>query len=294
MKKALILCLIFCTILSPFTTVFAESNDTASATLRDVYDLQIYAQRFPQLFYIEGESSPFNTMYLLDVADSDNKGADFLPLLEQIAELKAGMTDQDSEITVEQLKGYYDSLDNLARAYTIDKQELEILLDRCEPETNTNTYYPDNLWADFIAAKETAFEVYGDDTITDLRVSDAYWTLRFAYDALCAVNPLAGDVDFDGEANVIDVTIIQRYCAEFITLNSSQCIVGTLNDLASHTDLDITDATILQRYLVNLIPEINSHYLSNLTTPAYRGRIACNNTYFMNYRYQWIMNQYFS
>jgi len=61
---------------------------------------------------------------------------------------------------------------------------------------------------------------------------------------------LRGDTDLDGEIAIIDVTLIQRHLAEFITLDE-------LSQTAAHCDfrsdeLDITDAAMIQRWLADI------------------------------------------
>ena len=60
---------------------------------------------------------------------------------------------------------------------------------------------------------------------------------------------LVGDVNFDGEINIVDATMIQRIAAEIITPTEAQKIAG---DVDGNGIVTITDATMVQRYAASL------------------------------------------
>lgn len=57
------------------------------------------------------------------------------------------------------------------------------------------------------------------------------------------LKPETGDVNLDGKIDINDVTLIQQYLAEFVTLNDSQRLLADVNH---DNKVDITDATALQ------------------------------------------------
>lgn len=69
-------------------------------------------------------------------------------------------------------------------------------------------------------------------------------------DSLEQINTLIGDVDFDGNINVKDATIIQLYLANYNTLNEKELIAS---DVDNNGIVDVKDATYIQLYLANLL-----------------------------------------
>lgn len=60
---------------------------------------------------------------------------------------------------------------------------------------------------------------------------------------------VAGDVDSDGDVNIIDVTVIQQYCANNLQLTSSELRRA---DVTCDNVVNVLDATTIQRFLANL------------------------------------------
>ena len=57
-----------------------------------------------------------------------------------------------------------------------------------------------------------------------------------------------GDVDRSGSVNVTDVTVLQRYLAEWESFDEEQMILA---DMTGDDGVDISDATAIQFYIVN-------------------------------------------
>ena len=64
---------------------------------------------------------------------------------------------------------------------------------------------------------------------------------------------LRGDVDFDGEVDIPDVTLILRFGAQIITPTDLQKRAGDVN---GDGECDTVDATLIQRYLAHIIDHI--------------------------------------
>lgn len=62
--------------------------------------------------------------------------------------------------------------------------------------------------------------------------------------------PLYGDVNGDGVLTVTDSTLIQKYCAEFITFSDEQLAVADINKSGK---IDISDATAIQRIIAGIL-----------------------------------------
>lgn len=59
-----------------------------------------------------------------------------------------------------------------------------------------------------------------------------------------------GDINGDGTASIEDATLLQRYLAEFITLDDAQLAIA---DIDGDGDITIKDVTALQRFMAELV-----------------------------------------
>lgn len=71
---------------------------------------------------------------------------------------------------------------------------------------------------------------------------------------------IVGDVNLDSATTIFDVTVIQRYLVDLITLDDDQIALANTNGDKS---IDISDATDLQLFIAELIPK-----LADLTPPT--------------------------
>lgn len=62
-----------------------------------------------------------------------------------------------------------------------------------------------------------------------------------------------GDVDMDGDINISDVTLIQKYVAEIDTLTDQQV---NLADVDKNRKIEITDATLIQKFLAEIVESL--------------------------------------
>ncbi|MGN1432554.1 MAG: lectin like domain-containing protein [Ruminococcus sp.] len=62
--------------------------------------------------------------------------------------------------------------------------------------------------------------------------------------------PLYGDINGDGLLTVADSTLIQKYCAEFITFSDEQIAIADINKSGK---IDIGDATTIQRIIAGIL-----------------------------------------
>lgn len=157
--------------------------------------------------------------------------------------------DKRYEVTYsdKEIEELYNTVKNTASQMVLDRQELNLFITRiCDLETNDNGYYSDELWNDFTTKLNNAKNVYDDETITDIRVSNAYWDLFHSFNALCLSNPLPGDVNNDGKVNIMDATSLQRGLAKVFTVNASQQFVGYIKGES------IASVTEIQKYLASI------------------------------------------
>lgn len=64
---------------------------------------------------------------------------------------------------------------------------------------------------------------------------------------------LIGDVNMDGEININDATMIQKYLAELVTFTPEQQIAADTN---GDGDVNINDVTMVQKYIAELIDRL--------------------------------------
>ena len=288
MKKIVSVILAACMLFALIPAASAQDNasdlgeNQEMATLREVYKLQEYYEDVVYCFYIDQDSGMGYPFLSHDTEHTKN-----FRLLGDIWSLRSAepqQPDGESDITKEQLADYYERIDEVARTCIIYREDLDSLVEFCDYEENINNYYSDELWSDFQAKLDTAKAVNNDKSIKDIRVSDAYWELLFAFNALCTVNTVVGDVDFSGEADIIDATLLQRYAVRMVKFNASQVTVANFSGAGGY-EPDITSATLLQRYLVRMNVTINAFYLDKLLQyPADSIGCACNNEYFDLFR----------
>lgn len=70
--------------------------------------------------------------------------------------------------------------------------------------------------------------------------------------ATLATDPayLLGDVDLDGDVQIKDATLIQMYCASFVTFTQQQLLNA---DVDRDNDVQVKDATLIQMYIAGFI-----------------------------------------
>ena len=72
---------------------------------------------------------------------------------------------------------------------------------------------------------------------------------------------ILGDADLNGEINIIDATLIQKYIADITQFESSQLKVA---DVTEDKNISIDDATDIQKYLVGLSSKLGEYFKNRL------------------------------
>lgn len=95
------------------------------------------------------------------------------------------------------------------------------------------------------------------DYAVDWMMSRAAWLSSELYDPSYVIHPteeiLVGDVDFDGDINVKDATLIQLYIANLSTFSNNTALDAA--DVDNSLDVDVKDATYIQLYCANMEAE---------------------------------------
>ncbi|MGN1131864.1 MAG: dockerin type I repeat-containing protein, partial [Ruminococcus sp.] len=87
----------------------------------------------------------------------------------------------------------------------------------------------------------------------DSGIKDEYGFTKYSANADVFTSGLIGDVNLDGEVNIKDVTLLQRYVAKDAQLNYKQVDVAETDKDGTVT---VKDATQIQKYLVNIITKL--------------------------------------
>lgn len=245
MKKVISVFLIFMLIFLTSVVAFAQHNiDNA------IIDFESYCSSVAEELNLSGYSfyEPVAGDAFLDYT------------LESTALLREELSNADNliysyyngeEVTLKQIDEQRSAIELAYDELILVKEDLEFLICFCQGENNNDNYYDADTWQDYLNCISNAQAVYDDETITDKRVTKAFWDLLFAYNSLCLSNSIIGDVDGDGKVTILDVTLIQRYIAKGVSFNSSQKFVSAIT--FEYPATTINDATLVQKYSAKMI-----------------------------------------
>ena len=146
-----------------------------------------------------------------------------------------------NSFTVEDFEKQYNKFYTTLNSLVLSKGTLKAMILFCSEEQNNNGYYSDELWNDFCEKLNTAQAIYdAPETTEDFVVTETYFELLHSHFKLCSSNTMFGDIDNDSALTIMDVSYIQKACAELVTLNSSQQLIAKK---------DIAYASEIQRYI---------------------------------------------
>lgn len=104
-----------------------------------------------------------------------------------------------------------------------------------EVNDNESSYYTNGAWE----------KVSSSTSISGCKIGNA--TIKVYTNDI--TQPLYGDVNGDGDLTVADATLIQKYCAEFITFTDEQLAIADINRNAK---IEVGDATAIQRIVAGI------------------------------------------
>lgn len=150
----------------------------------------------------------------------------FAPYVHESWDLCTKYKADNSSVTLAEINAEYKKLKDYEDSILLNNQQLKFLIKLCTWESNDNNYYSKAEWDSFQQKLTQAKAVYNENVDYNMEMTLAFWNLYFEYNKLCAVNQTYGDVDFNGQFNISDVTFFQKTVVNKETLNSSQMMIS--------------------------------------------------------------------
>ena len=149
---------------------------------------------------------------------------------------------------------YYDApLVNIEYAEATYKNALK--------EENYNNWYTENEWNDFQEKLKNlgdAFDYYyaHKNEFPCNQLTKAFKEMMTSYNKMTNAYTVKGDVNGDGEVNIEDATLVQKYVAHIENLTGAQKM---LTNEKNYENITVTTATNLQKHIVGLEPEFKNN-----------------------------------
>lgn len=160
-------------------------------------------------------------------------------------------TEEDYQNALDLLKD--DALNNVFVDYDYAEATYELALQ----EKNYNNWYSEEDWTEFQNKLSELKAVLDKSEGKDSReLSDAYRSLMGIYNKMTNAYTLKGDLNKDGEVNVLDVTLLQKYLVGIENLTGAQKMLANAEE---YENPSITEATLIQKYAVGEISEFTNY-----------------------------------
>ena len=183
--------------------------------------------------YIVGECFPVLDWHLTEVCDEVSKVL------------------FDKTATYEELLTAYDKLLYADYNLMVQVELAEGTYELALKEQNYNNWYSEEDWSTFVKNRDALKEAL--DTGLNSKITEAFYDLLYCYNVMTNRYTLKGDVNRDGEVNVIDATLVQKYLAGLEDFTGAQRMLCGDYD---YECFDISAATTIQKYSAGLIKEI--------------------------------------
>lgn len=273
-------------IITAFTAIPVLAEDNIRSKISEINDYSRESISDYGLYGVPEIQAPVDgEVYLTYTSDSVQIYEDTLRKADNL--ISAYYQDEES-FTLQDFDDCMTDMIEAERGLVLERENLSFLLDLCSSENNDNNYYSPQVWNKFTDSVEKAQMIIEDETISDIRVNNAYWDLFNSFSSLCVHNKLVGDVNFNGKVDIIDATLIQRALAKLTKLNISQLNVANVDGRSFK--LDITQATHIQRHLAKL-DNIDNSVLTNVL--EYEGNFNAHNYKENKYFYEALFRSYF-
>lgn len=226
----------FMSVLMVFSAVFAlpafaesKSRDLGDAK-NELYDL-IYDLEWKFIYgYAEPQPEPVRT----ETSQKD--------LVSAVNKVNAEV---ESYTTIEQCDEAISLLKEKEANLCVDRSELKFMLDYLYADYCSVGYYDEALSAEIKEVYENAQNAYNNGSDKD--INTAYILMRNELNRLCATAKTPGDLNKDGKCDVSDITLMQKYFAKIIDLNTSQRFAANI-DVRNN----ISTVTYYQKCIVGL------------------------------------------
>lgn len=125
-------------------------------------------------------------------------------------------------------------------------------------EENYNNWYSEEDWTDFqnkLAQLKVVLDENKGNKVEESfesELANAYRALMGSYNKMTNAYTLKGDLNKDGEVNVLDVTLLQKYLAGTENLTGAQKMLANAEE---YENPKITEATLIQKYAAEQISE---------------------------------------
>ena len=140
---------------------------------------------------------------------------------------------------------------------TIDVPKPEFLepdyTDTMETTTHTSDLVPTESTSDSEKAEPTIAATDNFSNPVESTTSNAEPSEFIENTEPSTINTLLGDTNFNGNVDIKDATLIQKYLANIVDFNDEQLATADTNGDGS---VSIADATQIQKYLAQLIPSL--------------------------------------
>lgn len=151
---------------------------------------------------------------------------------------------------------YYD-------APLVNMEYAEATYENALKEENYNNWYSEDEWNDFQEKLKNlgdALDYYHShqEEFPCDRLTKAFKEMMTSYNKMTNAYTVKGDVNGDGEVNIQDTTLVQKYVAHMENLTGAQKM---LTNEKNYENITVITATNLQKHIVGLEPEFENNYI---------------------------------
>lgn len=259
MKRIISILLASVIMLASVACLNVSAFETDRSCAVTYYDFSLLADQCNSYWYGLGFERPFggssvSRMYgLVDRANSITNG-EYIATDEEIQTLYYDLWDQANNITV--------AVDYAYLSY-----------EKACKEENFGNFYSEEDWNSFVQKRESlkaTMDTYYDISrlenglikvsyigpedsgeTAQIAVSDAFYAMLGQYNVMTNKYTVIGDVDKDGDVNVKDVTLIQKYLAKLEDLTGAQIMLAGSKKY-NYESLTVEQATEIQKKIARL------------------------------------------
>ncbi|GHU81386.1 hypothetical protein AGMMS50284_0980 [Clostridia bacterium] len=214
--------------------------------LLDLFDI-VYPSYVPDvddLLYVVEQLE--NILDVLDFYFSDAQSKIFQDAIDQINEIiaKGAYTYDDLD---EAWNIFYTVTDFMYDDYLpATKDQLQTIVDKANKAIESGLY--DTEWLEELVAE--ALDIIADKTATADEISMIFDNIVWGLINL-ETKRLIGDINNDGEVDLVDVVLIQKKLAKLVSFTDEQEFFADVN---FDEKVDLADVVLIQKYIAKLVP----------------------------------------